>query len=222
MKNRSTSYRHVSAIEDSGDDDASRSQLYSYIKQRKVFFDRFLQSSDIFRQTTFPKISNYNSKLENNNDPNKSLVKTENTNKRKRWDAFISHASEDKDSVARPLSGFLKAKSLNIWYDEFTLKVGDSLRKSIDEGLSKSVCGIVILSKDFFSKRWPEHELNGLYAMATNTSNKIILPVWHNITKEEVLSYSPMLADIVALRTDIGIDVIGEELEKEIRNLRLV
>jgi hypothetical protein len=58
--------------------------------------------------------------------------------------------------------------------------------------------------------------------MATNTSNKIILPVWHNITKEEVLSYSPMLADIVALRTDRGIDAIGEELEKEIRNLRLV
>jgi hypothetical protein len=95
----------------------------------------------------------------------------------------------------------LKDKGLDIWYDEFTLKVGDSLRKSIDYGLSKSVCGIVVLSKDFFSKKWPEHELNGLFAMATNTQNKVILPIWHKISQKDVLSYSPMLADIVALST---------------------
>jgi hypothetical protein len=61
-----------------------------------------------------------------------------------------------------------------------------------------------------------------LYAMAGSTSNKIILPVWHNIGKKDVLRYSPMLADIVALSTDKGLDIIGEELEKEIRNLKMV
>lgn len=215
-------YRHLSAIEDSGDDDAVRSQLYYYIKQRRAFFKHFLLSSNIFRKTTFPNISNTYSKLENNNENSKNeMNRRDNTNNNKRWDAFISHASEDKDSVARPLFSFLEGKGLTIWYDEFSLKVGDSLRKSIDNGLSKSVCGIVILSKAFFSKKWPEHELDGLYARATSTPNKIILPVWHNITKDDVLSYSPMLADLVSLSSHNGIDEIGEKLEQEIRKLKL-
>ena len=122
----------------------------NYIKQRRAFFKHFLLSSNIFRKTTFPNISNTYSKLENNNENSKNeMNRRDNTNNNKRWDAFISHASEDKDSVARPLFSFLEGKGLTIWYDEFSLKVGDSLRKSIDNGLSKSVCGIVILSKDF-------------------------------------------------------------------------
>jgi TIR domain len=153
-------YRHLSAIEDSGDDNAVRSQLHYYIKQRKSFFKHFLLSYNIFRQTTFSVSTN--DKLESNNYEIKSeMAKNESVTKNKRWDAFISHASEDKDSVARPLYKLLRDKGLEIWYDEFTLKVGDSLRKSIDQGLSKSVCGIVVLSKDFFSKKWPKHELNG-------------------------------------------------------------
>ena len=56
----------------------------------------------------------------------------------KEYDVFISHASEDKDSVVRPLALALKEKGVNVWYDEFELKIGDSLRRKIDQGLSKS------------------------------------------------------------------------------------
>jgi hypothetical protein len=80
----------------------------------------------------------------------------------KKWNVFISHASEDKDEIARPLAHALQSEGYRVWYDEFTLTVGDSLRKSIDQGLAGSDFGVVILSKHFFEKHWPEQELNGL------------------------------------------------------------
>ena len=117
------------------------------------------------------------------------------------YDAFISHASEDKTSLVRPLARELEKLGFRVWYDEFELRVGDSLRKSIDKGLVNSRYGIVILSKSFFEKNWPQYELNGLTAREVE-NHKVILPVWHNITKEEVLSYSPTLADKVAVITE--------------------
>jgi hypothetical protein len=214
-------YRHLSAMEDIGDDDAVRSQLYYYIKQRKLLFKNFLLSSNIFRKTTFLNLSNDYLKLENDNDNRNEMEYNGNPTKTRRYDAFISHASEDKDSIARPLYDYLKNKGLTIWYDDFTLTVGDSLRKSIDHGLRNSVCGIVILSRNFFIKEWTQRELDGLFALADNTPNKIILPIWHEITKTEVSRYSPMLAGLLALSSDKGIDEIGAKLEQEIQRLKV-
>jgi hypothetical protein len=101
-----------------------------------------------------------------------------------------------------------------IWYDEFQLKIGDSLRKKIDEGLKLSKYGIGVLSRDFFRKNWTEYELNGLVAREMN-GVKVILPIWHNVTRDEVLSFSPTLADKVALNTAIySLQEIATELGK--------
>ena len=70
---------------------------------------------------------------------------------------FISHASEDKDEVVRPLAMALKEKGLSVWYDEFELKIGDSLRRKIDLGLAKSNFGIVVISRDFINKGWTNY-----------------------------------------------------------------
>jgi hypothetical protein len=84
------------------------------------------------------------------------------------WDVFVSHASEDKDSFVRELAQELGRKGVRVWYDEFTLSVGDSLRQSIDKGLAKSRYGIVILSHNFFVKDWPQKELDGLVVRERN------------------------------------------------------
>lgn len=114
------------------------------------------------------------------------------------YDAFISHASEDKEGFVRPLAKKLTALGFKVWYDEFELKVGDSLRQCIDRGLAVSEYGIVILSEAFFAKNWPQYELNGLVAREIE-GKKVILPVWYGIDKAEILKYSPPLADKVAL-----------------------
>lgn len=116
------------------------------------------------------------------------------------FDVFISHASEDKDEVVRPLATVLQEAGLTVWYDEFELRIGDSLRRKIDRGLAKSRFGVVVLSKDFFGRGWPEYELDGLVTRAVS-GDQILLPIWHNVTKREVVSYSPSLADRLARST---------------------
>lgn len=120
-------------------------------------------------------------------------------------DFFISHASEDKNDIARPLAEELIRMGKKVWYDEYELRIGDSLRMKIEEGLTKSKYGIIILSHNFFSKKWPQDELNGLWAKESS-SNKVILPIWFKINKSEVVSYAPMLSDRVAVCSD-GTDI---------------
>jgi hypothetical protein len=123
------------------------------------------------------------------------------------WDAFLSHASEDKAEIVLPLAEALKKRGLNVWYDDFALTVGDSLRRSIDRGLARSKFGIVVLSQKFFEKEWPQKELDGLVARELN-GVKVILPVWHGITAEEVRKFSPTLADRVGISSSAGLDSI--------------
>src|SRR4051812_33990909 len=94
------------------------------------------------------------------------------------WDVFISHASEDKEVVAEPLSRALMKAGISVWYDAVILKAGDSLMRSIDMGLRKSNFGVVILSQAFFKKDWPQRELVAL-AQKQSLGQKVILPVWH-------------------------------------------
>lgn len=127
------------------------------------------------------------------------------------WDAFISHASEDKREVVIPLSRLLAASGLKIWLDEGEIFVGDSLREKIDAGLGKSQFGIVILSPHFFSKDWPKSELDGLFAKEIG-SGKVILPVWHNIDYEDIKKYSPLLAGRMAANTDHGLNKVKDDI----------
>lgn len=133
----------------------------------------------------------------------------------KEYDVFISHASEDKDSVVRPLALALKEKGGNVWYDEFELKIGDSLRRKIDQGLSKSKFGIVVISRSFIKKGWTNYELDGLMTKAIS-GQQILLPIWHDITKQEVIDYSPSLADKVARNTS---QETVEEIASEVAEL---
>jgi deoxycytidine triphosphate deaminase len=130
------------------------------------------------------------------------------------FDAFICHASEDKTEVAEPLANMLSANKVKVWYDKFTLKVGDRLRQKIDYGLAHSRYGVVILSPSFFKKDWPQRELDGLAAIEDSEGRKVILPIWHNVNRDDVVTYSPTLAGIYALTTSRGLGVVlGELLE---------
>jgi hypothetical protein len=128
-----------------------------------------------------------------------------------KYDAFICHAREDKAEVARPLAQTLSDAGLKIWYDEFSLRLGDSLRQSIESGLSQSRYGIVILSPSFFEKNWPQAELNGLFAKEI-TFGKTIIPIWHNIDYDQLVRRSPIIADRVATQTSEGLDRVVERL----------
>lgn len=133
------------------------------------------------------------------------------------YDVFICHASEDKDEFVRPLAERLRQCHIEVWYDEFSLKVGDSIRRAIDLGLSKSRFGIVILSRNFFAKEWPQWELDGLVQRQNTLKTNIILPIWYDVVKEEVLAFSPPLADKMAIIADRGLEQVVLQLSEVLK-----
>jgi hypothetical protein len=131
------------------------------------------------------------------------------------YDVFISHASEDKDSVVRALADALATAGLKVWYDEQALRIGDSLRRKIDSGLAKSRVGLVVISPAFIGKGWTNYELEGIVTRSV-TGEQILLPIWHEITKQQVIDFSPSLADKVARSTALH---TVEEIAQEIADL---
>jgi|SRR5579862_63379 len=127
---------------------------------------------------------------------------------------FISHASEDKNSFVRPLAEALK-HDFDIWYDEYELTIGDSLLKRISDGLASCDFGIVVLSRYFFGKKWPQAELDGLFALEI-ASRKIILPVWKDVSFSEVRSFSPILAGRLAAQTSEGLEQVIVQIRRAI------
>ena len=136
----------------------------------------------------------------------------------KEYDVFISHASEDKDDIVRPLATALQDEGLVVWYDEFELRIGDSLRRKIDHGLAKSKVGLVVLSHAFIAKGWTNYELDGIVTRSVD-GQQMLLPIWHNISKNEVVDYSPSLADKLARSTATHtVDEIAAEIGELIRS----
>lgn len=139
------------------------------------------------------------------------MVNSENAS----WDAFVSHASEDKEQFVRPLVEALGRLGASLWYDDVSLRLGDSLSRSIDRGIAKSRLGIIVISHAFLDKRWPEAELSAILTRKISGQLRV-LPIWLDVDAAVVAEFSPILADLVALRTanrtasDIAISLLAE------------
>tara|TARA_R110002073_G_scaffold335154_1_gene526436 strand:+ start:674 stop:1516 length:843 start_codon:yes stop_codon:yes gene_type:complete len=162
---------------------------------------------------------NLNREIERQKQLTRENIAIQNTETPKRtnkeYDVFISHSSADKEEFVRPLAMELQNLGLKVWYDEFELKIGDSLRRSIDQGLINSRYGIVVLSSSFFKRDWTNYELDGFVNKEMN-GLKVILPIWHKVSKDEVQKFSLSLADKVALNSSI---YSVKEIAEEINNL---
>lgn len=126
-------------------------------------------------------------------------------------DVFICHASEDKELVARPFALKLKSLGVDVWFDEFSLKWGDSLMQSINRGLRDSLFGIVVLSPNFFGKKWTEMELQALIEL-TQPNEKKILPLRYNLSHEELKKQTPLISGIISRSWDDGIEKLSDEI----------
>jgi TIR domain len=147
------------------------------------------------------------------------------SDKKIEFDVFISHAFEDKEGFVRALAQALEARHLRPWYDEFTLRPGDSLRRSIDHGLLTSQAGVVVLSKAFFAKHWTAYELDGLVQLNAGSPDQVagsgqgsrLIPVWHGVDAQTVTQYSPSLANLVALNSGDGVEAIADRIFSALR-----
>jgi hypothetical protein len=133
------------------------------------------------------------------------------------YDVFISHAWEDKESFVDEFVDALTALKIKVWYDKNKIFWGDSMREKIDTGLKKSKFGIAIISPNYIAegKYWTKKELDGLFQLES-VNGKKLLPIWHNITKKEVMDYSPIIAGKKAMTTALMTPI---EIADELHNL---
>ena len=133
------------------------------------------------------------------------------------YDVFVSHAWEDKEDFVDEFVKELKKQGLKVWYDTNKLEWGDSMRGKIDKGLAKSRYGVVVLSPNYIAehKYWTKAELNGLFQVES-INGKVILPIWHNLTKKQVVEYSPIIADRKAMTTAL---MTAEEIAIQLKEL---
>ena len=131
--------------------------------------------------------------------------------KKTNWDVFISHASEDKDDIARPLADCLTNLGLKVWFDELSIQLGDSINNKVNDGLANSRIGVVIISKSFLSKNWTNIELGVLNFNTRNTQKKLI-PVLYNIGFGDVSKQLPFLADIKGAVIESNIKEIAKQI----------
>jgi hypothetical protein len=105
-----------------------------------------------------------------------------------------------------------------VWFDEFSLRVGDSLRESIEKGIKECRKCILILSPHFFANAgWTKVEFNSIFTREIIEQERFILPVWHNVTKQQVYEYCPSLADKFAVSSEVGIEEVARRLYKAIK-----
>lgn len=123
---------------------------------------------------------------------------------------FISHAWENK-SFAKPLAEALRAAGHEVWFDEYEYKPGDSLLGKINEGLLEADYGVVVFSPEYFRKYWTKVELDGLVALEAR-NGKMVLPIWLNISSDEIAKVMPTHAGRYAVSAEKDMDRVVAEL----------
>lgn len=133
------------------------------------------------------------------------------------YDVFVSHAWEDKESFADEFVDELRKLGISVWYDTSQIRWGDSMRPRIDDGLNKSRFGVVILSPNYIAegKYWTKAELDGLFQLES-IRGKTLLPIWHDLTKKQVMEFSPIIANKKAMTTA---SMTAQEIAEELANL---
>ena len=131
--------------------------------------------------------------------------------------AFISHDSRDKENIAGPLAIELHKLMCPVWYDEYSLKVGHSLREQIERGLKECKKCIIILTPNYLSNQgWGKKEYDSVFTRELIEKQNIVLPVWHDVSVADIYQYSPSLADRVALQWSAGKEEVARKLKHAI------
>ena len=128
--------------------------------------------------------------------------------KRYQYDVFISHAVEDKIPVVNELDKALRQRGLDVWYSGKELNIGDELTETIYRGLDESRFGVVIISPTYLRKVWALGEFFRL----KQRRGKSVLPVFYDITPEEIGDRYPPMANLVGVSMSAGMDVVVDKL----------
>lgn len=133
--------------------------------------------------------------------------------KNERPQAFISHDSRDKEPFVRELAVTLQKMYCTVWYDDFSLVAGSSLRGSIEKGLRECHKCVLILSPHFISNGgWTKVEFDSVFTREILEQRNVIIPIWHGVSKTQVYEYSPRLLDKVGVPSSLGVEEVARKV----------
>ena len=118
------------------------------------------------------------------------------------YDVFISHANSDKEEYVNDLKSSIDQLGVNIFYDKDTLQWGDNWKQKLLEGIETAEFAIIVISKSFFGREWTEKELHDFLERQNSNGQKIILPILHNISFDELKEHYPSIAEIQAIESN--------------------
>lgn len=182
-----------------GEKSRKRNDTYLRLQKAQESEDKKKERDNTNMRLTYEKRIE---ELEARYNPPRDLENRDQLTETREFDVFISHAWEDKGDFVNEFVEELDNLGIKVWYDEIETKWGSSLREEIDKGLKFSRYGIVVLSPNYIDEKkyWTKKELNGLFQMES-LNEGIILPIWHNLTKKDIVNYSPIIADKRAMTT---------------------
>ena len=94
-----------------------------------------------------------------------------------KYNVFICHASEQKESIAIPIHKSLTALGIKAFIDIYNIKWGGSITQIINKALSEAEIFLPIISIDSIDKDWPSAEINS--AIARNIEGVVkVLPLF--------------------------------------------
>ncbi|MDE6312407.1 MAG: toll/interleukin-1 receptor domain-containing protein, partial [Lachnospiraceae bacterium] len=115
------------------------------------------------------------------------------------YDLFISHASKDKEELVEKLYQSLSKLGIHIFYDKESLEWGDNWKEKILNGTKRAEFAIIVISENFFDREWTERELVEFLNRQNRNGQKLILPILHNISLEQLQEKYPSVANIQAI-----------------------
>ena len=115
------------------------------------------------------------------------------------YDVFLSHASKDKEDIVDELNSSLEKLKIRIFYDKKAIEWGDKWKNRILEGTQKAEFAIIVISENFFDREWTEKELYEFLNRQNRNGQKLILPILHKISREDLGKKYPLVADIQAI-----------------------
>lgn len=87
---------------------------------------------------------------------------------------YLAHASEDHDTLARPLAKRLLAKGVDVWLDAWEIRSGDSLRQKMEAGLGDCTHFVVLLTPHSIGKAWVEREIDVGFVRLVNGKSRFL------------------------------------------------
>lgn len=116
----------------------------------------------------------------------------------KEYDVFISYVQSDSFDYVNKLETALTDRGIVTWRDKSDMQIGKSMTESIENALVKSKLAIVVLSPNYLQKYWTNFELNGIFSKQNLTGEQMILPIWNNVSAEDIGKKRPFLANLLA------------------------